>query len=603
MAASGLHRLPVQMLGDLVSPRALERILQDAAGARGTTPAQLDAAALEDILKREVFKRLQLSVPAPLAKRRVSEVLDELLKTSQERPAASTVEHSLLPLEDSARRFSLYFDWPETQRLRGILSVARQEEEEGRDIGALVQEGQELVAQMDRRLQEGLVAQAQDLAELRAALTRVQGMGGREVRRLDALVVQIDEAQQQGTLLPGEVERARTLTYGLRKLLESSVVQGMPGNPSLDPEAQARVLALEQEHIQGVLNALDREFASLLQARADLRDRQAGLRGEAAAGQLTTDAVESWRESLRMVRDTVLTEQRAQLTSLEQQLAGLDAGADVRVALDAARHLLDGGNLANDELHELRGTLDALKRGEGGLGLQRELREIERSARDIPGAAAELAPLLDWAQTQLAAGAAVDLDTLWAVLERRRGAAAQERESFDARADRVVAEYDAVRDLAGETIQRLGRLADTLRAQRRLGTMSRAAQERYAQTLSDAEALLTEAQAEHRAAQEVTASFGNEALNGLLDVFELGGEAEGAWPAAPQTIAGTGVQTWTLQGGQLSGGEQEPLPAPLLQLIALAGDLNLTELTLSGPGERWEARHAAGRWEITRSPR
>ena len=51
------HRLPVQMLGDLVSPRALERILQEAAQARGSTLELLDIAALEDILKKEVFKR------------------------------------------------------------------------------------------------------------------------------------------------------------------------------------------------------------------------------------------------------------------------------------------------------------------------------------------------------------------------------------------------------------------------------------------------------------------------------------------------------------------------------------------------------------------
>ena len=66
-APSELHRLPVQMLGDLVSPRALERILQDAADTRGVPAAGLDIPTLEDILKKEVFKRLQLTVPAPLA--------------------------------------------------------------------------------------------------------------------------------------------------------------------------------------------------------------------------------------------------------------------------------------------------------------------------------------------------------------------------------------------------------------------------------------------------------------------------------------------------------------------------------------------------------
>ena len=164
---ASLHRLPVQMLGDLVSPRALERILQEAAQSRGSTLELLDIATLEDILKREVFKRLQLSVPAPLAKKRVSEVLAELLKATQERLLPA--QGSQLPaLEEAARRFSLYFDWPETQRLRGVLTVARQEEKDGRDIEDLVREAQNLIDAMDRRLQEGLIEQGQDLAELKA---------------------------------------------------------------------------------------------------------------------------------------------------------------------------------------------------------------------------------------------------------------------------------------------------------------------------------------------------------------------------------------------------------------------------------------------------
>ena len=92
------------------------------------------------------------------------------------------------------------------------------------------------------------------------------------------------------------------------------------------------------------------------------------------------------------------------------------------------------------------------------------------------------------AREALARGEDADPDSLWRVLERRMGQAAQERQDFDTRADHVIREYDAVRHLAGETIQRLGRLADTLRAQRRLGAMSGDARERYARSLEEAEA-------------------------------------------------------------------------------------------------------------------
>lgn len=582
MASASLQRLPVQMLGDLVSPRALERILQDAAQARGSTLDTLDPAMLEDILKREVFKRLQLSVPAPLAKKRVSEVLNELMKTTQERQLPSLVVSSLGGLEEGARRFTLYFDWPETQRLRGVLSVARQEEKEGRDISALVVEGQNLIEVMDRRLQEGLVEQGQDLAELRATFARVQGMGGKEVRRLETLIGQIDEAQSQGTLLPGEVERARNITFNLRKLLESSVVQTVQNVDTaeiptsatiLDPDAQARVLALEQAHAAQQLGTLEREFTALLDARPDLRAQHDALRGLQHGNQLTADTVENWREQLKFERDTVLAEQRSRLAQLETALAGVVSSADMRIALDSARHLLDMGSLATDELQELSAMHESLQAGvnaQSQLAAQRELLDIERSARNVLGASAELAPLLAQARAELAQGRAADVTALWSLLERRMGAAAQEREDFDARADRVVQEYDTVRSLAGETTQQLGRLADTLRAQRRLGRMSAQARERYEQTLLDAEALLAEAHAEYRAAQEVTATFGQDALSGLLDVFDFEEAADTSLlAAAPTPAPDPFAALGTLPAAPVTPPATAPAPAPTLSASAL----------------------------------
>ncbi|WP_309571456.1 hypothetical protein [Deinococcus sp.] len=657
----GLSRIPLQMLGDLVSPRALERILQDAAEARGLIPAELDAPALEDILKKEVFKRLQLTVPAPLAKKRVSDVLNELMKTTQERDSAVPTLSSLQGLEDGARKFSLYFDWPETQRLRSLLVIARQEEQQGRAVATLVQEGQDLVVQLERRLQESLVAQAQDLAEMRAAFARVQGMGSREVRRLETLIGQIDEAQSQATLLPAEVERARTLTFSLRKLLESSVVQtvgtGAPP-PELDPDAQARVLALEQEHAAQQLAVLERDFAALLSARPDLQARQRELHGLQPSGQVSTTDVDAWRAQLLVARDEVLTEQRAEFAQLEQQLAPHTVDGElamgVRVLLDATRQTLALGNLATDPLRELRDTRDTLGSGHldgARLATQQELLDLERSARALPASLTELDPLIAQARVRFAQGEDVDLGRLWTLLERHMGAAAQERDAFDVRAGTVIDEYASVRHLAGETTQRLGRLADSLRAQRRLGTMSAAARARYGQTLMEAEALLAEAQAEFRAAQEVTATFGEDALSGLLDVFNMdddAGAAEAvtgvqenapypmnptpaqASPAEPSRrtagsvddlLAGLGnlggpttasapapaaevtvpADAWMVRGGQISVGMTEPGAAGMAALLAQAEALGLQRLDMADAMSVWSARRSGDGWRLGRA--
>ncbi|MFC4426883.1 hypothetical protein [Deinococcus navajonensis] len=629
MTSGGLSRLPIKMLGDLVSPRALERIMHDAAQSRGQDVNDLDVSTLEDILKREVFKRLQLSVPAPLAKKRVSEVLNELMKTTQERLLPAFAESPLPELEEGARRFSLYFDWPETQRLRGLLGVAREEEKGGRDISALVQEGQSLIAVMARRLEEGLVAQAQDLAELRATFKRVEGMGSREVRRLETLLSQIDEAQSQGTLLPAEVERARGITFNLRKQLESSVVQPMPGGSApviLDPEAQARVLALELERSAQLLSGAEREFAPLLRARPALDTRREALRAQQQAGTLTAEQVEAWRTELTQARAELLETQRTEFQALEAELDALQAGAEVRVVMDAARHGLLSGTLINDEVQELRSAHQALVSGGAAAGellaLQRELLELDRSARDVAGASEELAPMIADAQARLATGETINLTPLWTVLERHMGAAAQQREDFDARADHVIREYDTVRGLAGETTQRLGRLAESLRAQRRLGPMSAEARERYAQALEEAEALLAEAHAEYRAAQEVTSTFGQDALSGLLGVFDVGGDIFGgaldSAPAGPTAasasfdpgfgfpaaapLADETLESWVIEGGQIVDGSDDPGARQIVALLTQATGAGITRLDFRDASHDWAARAAApGAWRLARA--
>lgn len=604
-APEPLYRLPVRLLGDLISPRALERILGDAAQARGLTPETLDARTLEDILKREVFKRLQLSVPAALAKRRVSEVIAELLTATPDAPAASG-EDILHTLEEGARRFALYFDWPETQRLRGVLGVARQQAQAGGDLTPLLREGQDLIALMERRLEEGLVTQAQDLAELQAAFRRVQGMGGKDVRRLESLIAQIEEAQGQGVLLPAEVDRARHITFTLRRLLESSVVQPLAPDGEqvlLDPEAQARVLALEQEHVARQLADLAREFGPLLHARPDLEERVRAAREEQARGTVKAETVSAWRSELEAARDTVLAEQRAELAEIDARLAALGdspAVQEARVALDVARLTLAERGLATDELRDLRGMLGALEAAPEAaawlLEAGRELAEVERAARDVPGASAELAPQLAAAREALARGERVSTEALWVTLERRMAQAARERLDFDERADFVIREYDTVRHLAGETIQKLGRLADALRAQRRLGPMSADARERYAQTLEGAEALLAEARAEYQAAQEVTASFGADALSGLLGIFDFGEEPAPPAPELPE-------DTWLVRSGVVTAGGADPAAQGVAALLEQAAHLGARTLHLEDERNAWVARQdGAGGWRLARGP-
>lgn len=638
-----LYRTALRLLGDLISPKALERLLSDGARSRGTDLENLSAAQLAEILKRDVFKRLQLSVPAPLAKRRVQEVLDALASE----PAGASERgledrQTLDSLEAAARRFALYFDWAESQRLRALIGVVRSELELGHHPALLLQEGQDLVGALDRRLQEGLVAQAADLAELKADLGRFSAVGGPKVRRLDNLVRQIEEAQGSQALLPGEVERARKLTLDLRKLVESSVITRTQVTPASEAEdapvqvdldllpddARARLQSAEREAQARELADLARSFEDLTRASPDMAAAVADLRARFEGGELVGEGLAGLREQLASARDTLLAEQRLHLDALQtrfEALQGEGGGAaldEAGLALRVARGTLEGGVLASEALRELSGTLATLEQqGQGAarlLSLQRETFELERAARDVPGATEELAGPLQEARDRLSDGQEADLAPLWATLERRMAQAAQQREAYDLRADRVVHDYDQYRSLAGETVQKLGRLADTLRAQRRLGALSSEAREKYGQTLEQAEALLDEARAEFEAARAVTSAFGQDALAGLLDVFGAGDEgglfgqggSEAAPPAPPalpeelradlDALSEQGAKLWLLRGQQALYGEADPAAQLPAELLAGAGaDAEL--LCLEGAGQAWLALALGGDTLVART--
>ncbi|WP_425148535.1 hypothetical protein [Deinococcus sp.] len=650
-----LHRSTIKLLSDLISPKALERILADAARERHTTLSALDLPTLQEILKQDVYKRLQLNVPAGLAKRRVQSVLDSLEQELDAPAQPLSHQTQIATLDQQARQYALYFDWPETQRLRSVLGVARQATSEGRDPEPLLREAAELLEALERRLSEALVLQGQDLSELKAGLGRVSAVGGPKVRRLEALVKQIDEAQDARTLLPAEVERALALHLALRKQVESSVIQNLrtplseltqsalgeseeaqPFEVSFDlsalpQDAQERLRTLDREHEARALADLGREHAALLRQEPAQQQAFLELRERAEAGQvLGAEAIQELRARLSEAASGLAQVQGEHLATLVSRLEHLEArDPATHEAVQTARQrllvmqgTLQAGLLEASELDELDTLVQALEQGGAGtrerlMEVQRETYELERLGRDVPGALADLAPLLGQARTELAAGQLPDLDPLWKLLERRMGEAAQQREAMDARADTVLRDYDQYRSLAGETIQKLGRLVDVLRAQRRLGALSNDARERYLRTLESAEALCGEAAAEFQAAREVTSAFGADALQGLLGVFDTGfdldltgagqGALDGPAPvpltftaAQPASGARAGVsRVWVVRQGQVVEGDLsaaapwqsvQDCQAQVLGVASLwsqAAALHPLRLSLDLPGQAW----------------
>lgn len=228
-----VYQAAVQELEAILSPRVVSRSLKEGLRHLGRSPETADLATIEQILKVQVYRQLQVSMPVTEAKTAVTDIVERLRKLNTQQSQAGTLAAASAGLDAQAERlerlqvalrpFNLYFEWPEVQKLRAQIQLLETEHTSGREAHALGQDAEAQLELVVQKLEDQLVLQARELGELREALDQVRSLGGQKVRRLETFVNQIDGSQKQRQLAPAEIERARRLARDLRKLMESSV--------------------------------------------------------------------------------------------------------------------------------------------------------------------------------------------------------------------------------------------------------------------------------------------------------------------------------------------------------------------------------------------
>ncbi len=298
-------------------------VLAEGLARLGKTAEALEAADLERILKRVVFPELQKTLPPAEARRRVEALLAEL--------AAPAPGLSLEALEAELRRFGLYFDWPEVQRLRRLVGGLRAEwnPEQAR-------EAQLVVEALKEKLESRLVQQAREIAELKRHYERVKKVGGRKARRLASLLAQIEAAQAEGLLAAAEVDQARALAAELLKLVESSVVEPVTEEDlvvlieedepleievdleALSPEQQDKIREIERSEEERRLEALLERYRPVLDE--GLRRRAQALMAKLGRGELLGEALEAFHKDLEAAFQDRLAEARARYEWIAEKL-------------------------------------------------------------------------------------------------------------------------------------------------------------------------------------------------------------------------------------------------------------------------------------------
>lgn len=392
-------------------------VLEEGVRRLGTSPDKLDASEAETILKRLVYRELQAKMSPSAARSHIEELLKTLGLGGEKTAKAATgglsayAQGVLAELEAGLKRFSLYLDWPEVGRLRGLVNAIKQDPEAAA-ARTLLREGQEVLAQLEEKLQAALLRQTRDIAELEMSLSRVQSVGGAKVRRLENLIRIIQEAHAQETLATAEVERARALAADMRKLVESSVVQNPTGEAAItldtieeivptepqvvlkDPTIEAPVVleeasdgfddealvidldfeALTSEQLSRIREidvAEDARRLELLKERymavlnqPSVAGELGELEAELAAGNPLGERLDVFTELLKAAQQEALTEARVRYEWLADRLGRLELPSErtapLQARLTVALETLQAGGIPQ-ELAELERNLESLE--------------------------------------------------------------------------------------------------------------------------------------------------------------------------------------------------------------------------------------------------
>lgn len=365
-----LYQVVVRQLEAVLAPRIVSRSLQEGLRQVGRSPDTVDYGTIERIMKAQVYRQLQVSMPVTDAKQTVAAILDRIREAegttvaSPEEAAATGLERqgeALAGLLAALKPFNMYFEWPEVQKLRAQVQLLESEQDAGREATSLLGDATAQLGIVEQKLEDQLVIQARDLGDLVDAMEVVRSVGGPKVRRLENLLNHVREAQENRQLAQAEVERGRRLARDLRKLMESSVYREESEGPSpsaallldddvqadglidvdgeeeellsidtagLAPEVSARLLLLDLEGERHDVETLLSDNATLLSYRPDLREHADALLARLADDESVAEAIKAIGVSFSEAFETLRSELREELSGIDADLEGIRPEVD-----------------------------------------------------------------------------------------------------------------------------------------------------------------------------------------------------------------------------------------------------------------------------------
>ncbi|MEX2535409.1 MAG: hypothetical protein WD273_07370 [Trueperaceae bacterium] len=412
MTSRPLFQAAVSELESVLAPRVVSRSLKEGLAHIGSNPEELDLPGLERILKNQVYRQLQVTMSTDQAKETISEMLGRLRtldnSTSSRTPTPAPLDNQLAvlaQLRKSMRPFNLYFEWPEVQKLRAQIQLLDNEQREGREAGSLLREARDQLRIVVQKLEDQLVIQARELSELEEMIDGVRALGGPNLRRLENLLGQIRDAQQERQLATAEIERARRLGADLRKLLESSVLvrkeestkveggilevgdddeQLAVVQDELEQDVNTRLRQIDLESELHELGSIESAHRHALEHLPDLRQKVDDLRRELAGGEPLAGRLSQLRDELETATDGLRRQLQEELDRITDDALRYRHRVDIaelNLAVQVTRGLLDSSLPTLHDMRRIRDLHEYVSQRAGEVEQHEAAAEDERQAR------------------------------------------------------------------------------------------------------------------------------------------------------------------------------------------------------------------------------
>ena len=384
---NAIYRAAIKELETVLPPRVVSGSLNAGLKKIGKSPKNVEYGDIEQVLKSQIYKQLQVVMKGEKAKEAIHDILEKLENVEDKAEESTNFldqqERIINSFQKAFRLFNLYIEWPEVQKLRSLLKLIEEGHNQKKEVSQLIANAKTQFKKAEEKLNDQLVQQDAEIQRLEETYEALENLEGINLRRLGRLIGQIKSAQQSKQLVSGEIARARKLIADLRKQISEEDRQTLPQIE--DKSAQVDKAEDKKEDVENLLvkindeiydlENLGKDFANLLVFKPEFAQKLADLEQRLDKEGKITTFVNELRQDLVKAQSDLRETLKAELSLIQKDVLAMDGELDtqqlkqnLQVTLDVLENTLP----AEADVREINDLYRLLKQRADELKVTRE---------------------------------------------------------------------------------------------------------------------------------------------------------------------------------------------------------------------------------------